>query len=105
MSTKATKKKIVKAEPDVHIGFADSKSTAEGGPGPVTRKARKPRGPKAYAYATVLDGEVGNLSGPYATEAEMLEDITLGSAENAEVVTFREVRRGKLRVTKKVKIG
>ncbi len=78
-----------------------AKKTATAKPvAPKTEKVKKPRGAKSTMYQVV--GKDG-VRGPFNSEASMLADMSIEVAAGAEVITYREAKRGKL--SSKVKIA
>lgn len=87
---------------------AAKKTAGRGRPAGV-RRGKK--GAKQFAYLLITPGKeagevvTSSINGPFATEANALDDASIMADENTTIVLFRETKRGKVQKSTKFVAG
>ena len=80
---------------------------------PATKKRGRPagkKGAKQFAYLLLTAQEDGSqkasaMNGPFATEANALDDASIMADDNTTIVLFRETKRGRVQKQTKFVAG
>lgn len=111
---KTTPKKTAKKAVDVFITKKPSdkparKAAAKRGR-PAGKGRRGKKGAKQFAYLLLTAQEDGSqkasaMNGPFATEANALDDASIMADDNTTIVLFRETKRGRVQKQTKFVAG
>ena len=111
----AAKKTVKKAaaKPATAAAPAAKKRGRPAGKKTAARKVgvrRGKKGAKQFAYLLLTAQEDGSqkasaMNGPFATEANALDDASIMADENTTIVLFRETKRGKVQKSTKFVAG
>ncbi|MGH8074263.1 MAG: hypothetical protein ACREO4_09335 [Lysobacter sp.] len=110
--TAARKPAAKKAVAEKPARKAPAKKTAKRGrpAGKKTGVRRGKKGAKQFAYLLLTTQEDGSqkassMNGPFATEANALDDASIMADDNTTIVLFRETKRGRVQKQTKFVAG